>query len=66
MIDPEILMRQAGFTASEWLNQAIEAVDKMNLTDEKAYAMVISAFLSAAASDQHTMTLRAIAESDNA
>ena len=61
MVEAETLMRQAGYTATEWLNQAKEAVSGMDLSDE-AKAKIISAFIQAAAQDQHTMTIRALAE----
>lgn len=62
MLQAEALMKQAGYTASEWLEQAKEAVSDMNMSDE-AKAHVIAAFIRAAAQDQHTMTLRSLAES---
>lgn len=61
MIEPETLMRQAGMTAQVWLNQAREAVEDMRMSDE-AKAQIIAAFIRAAAQDQHTMTIRFLAE----
>ncbi|PHS70093.1 MAG: hypothetical protein COB00_00365 [Alcanivorax sp.] len=61
MVQAETLMRQAGYTATEWLNQAKEAVSDMSISDE-AKAQIIAAFIRAAAQDQHTMTIRSLAE----
>lgn len=61
MLDPEALMRQAGMTAATWLDQAQEAVEGMEISDE-GKAQIISAFMRAAAQDQHTMTIRNLAE----
>ena len=55
------LMRQAGYTAKEWLVQAKEAVADMEISDE-GKARIIAAFMQAAAQDQHTMTIRNLAE----
>lgn len=61
MVEAETLMRQAGYTAKEWLDQAKVAVADMNLSDD-AKANIIAAFIRAAAQDQHTMTIRSLAE----
>lgn len=61
MAQAETLMRQAGYTAKEWLEQAKEATSDLNLSDD-AKARVIAAFIQAAAQDQHTMTIRFLAE----
>lgn len=61
MAEAETLMRQAGYTAKEWLEQAKEAVADMKMSDE-AKAQIIAAFIRAAAQDQHTMTIRYLAE----
>lgn len=61
MLDAETLMRQAGITANEWLNQANEAVKNIDISDDSK-ARVIAAFMYAAAQDQHTMTIRNLAE----
>ncbi|GAA5446096.1 hypothetical protein Misp06_04304 [Microbulbifer sp. NBRC 101763] len=61
MVSAETLMEQAGDTVTVWLNQAQQAVSGMDLSDE-AKAQIISAFIQAAAQDQHTMTIRALAE----
>ncbi len=60
-IREETLMRQAGYTANEWLEQAKEAVADLKMSDE-AKAQIIAAFIQAAAQDQHTMTIRDLAE----
>ena len=59
----ETLMRQAGYTAEVWLKQALTATDE-EFEDEKARAIVIAAFLNAAAQDQHTMTTLRISEEE--
>ena len=61
MVKAETLMKQAGLTAETWLHQANEAVNGMNISDD-AKAQIIAAFLRAAAQDQHTMTIQALAE----
>ncbi|CAA0113351.1 Uncharacterised protein [BD1-7 clade bacterium] len=61
MTDAETLMRQAGMTAEEWLRRAERAVDGMEISDD-AKATIIAAFIQAAAQDQHTMTIRSLAE----
>ena len=61
MVKAETLMRQAGYTAKEWLVQAEEAVANMKISDD-AKAQIIAAFIQAAAQDQHTMTIRSLAE----
>lgn len=61
MVGAETLMRQAGMTAKSWLQQAQDAVKDMNMSDDSK-ARIIAAFIHAAAKDQHTMTIRALAE----
>lgn len=58
----ETLKKQTGDTASDWLDQAKEAVKDLKVSDD-VKARVIAAFLQAAAQDQHTMTIRTLAES---
>ena len=57
----ETLMDQAGDTAASWLRQATSAISELELTGD-AKATVIAAFMLAAAQDQHTMTIRTLAE----
>ena len=62
MVQAETLMKQAGwYTAKEWLNQAEDAVAEIKMSDE-ANVQIIAAFIHAAAQDQHTMTIRNLAE----
>ena len=61
MAQAETLMKQAGMTAEVWLNQARDAVEDMKMSDE-GKAQIIAAFIRAAAQDQHTMTIRHLAE----
>ncbi|WP_105215373.1 hypothetical protein [Pseudoalteromonas sp. T1lg22] len=61
MVDAETLMKQAGMTADTWLTQAIEATEHLPISEESR-AMIIAAYIQAAAQDQHTMTIRALAE----
>ena len=61
MSNAETLMKQAGMTAAAWLVQAEDAVKDMNISDESK-AQIIAAFIQAAAQDQHTMTIRTLAE----
>jgi len=60
-MDAETLMKQAGMTAETWLHQAQKAVEGMEMSDE-GKAQIIAAFIRAAAQDQHTMTIRTLAE----
>ena len=64
MLDAETLMRQAGYTAGDWLSQAETAIENMHLyiKDENAKARIISAFMLSAAIDQLTMTYRSCEE----
>ncbi|HDM8056901.1 hypothetical protein [Vibrio harveyi] len=61
MVKAETLMRQAGDTAEIWLKQAIDATEHLPVSED-ARATIIAAFIQAAAQDQHTMTVRALAE----
>ncbi len=61
MVQAETLMKQAGYTAEVWLKQAQEAVADLKMSGE-AKARIIAAFIQAAAQDQHTMTIRNLAE----
>ncbi|PKG37486.1 hypothetical protein [Psychromonas sp. Urea-02u-13] len=61
MVSAETLMEQAGETAEAWLRQAITATEHIPVSEE-ARATIIAAFIQAAAQDQHTMTIRALAE----
>ena len=60
MVEAETLMRQAGYTAHMWLDQAIEAIEPLKGYSHADKAVMIAAFMNAAAQDQHTMTLRTI------
>lgn len=61
MVSAETLMEQAGDTAEVWLRQAIQATEHLPVSEE-ARATIIAGFIQAAAQDQHTMTIRALAE----
>jgi len=61
MAEPETLMKQAGLTTETWLNQAEEAVKHMNISEDSK-VIIIAAFIRTAAQDQHTMTIRFLAE----
>ncbi|WP_337049365.1 hypothetical protein [Serratia fonticola] len=63
MVKAETLMKQAGYTASHWMEQAIHEIDGLfgNGHASKHPELVVG-FMQAAAIDQASMYLRSIAE----
>ena len=63
MLDAEIVMKQAGMTAHDWMLEAREYVeDNFKSYPPEARATLIAAYVQAAAGDEIAMSLRGLTE----